>query len=169
NWRARHATGEFPRSFLIGFRDPRGVHTEGGRATASVSQAPCDGPYVHAGGNEFGRRVVPKLVQVHLPAEGCAHAPVALRHAAWFQPRLVIDVAGEDAAVGVEDHANASGFFFAVLSVDAEQGDGLRIERDPPLLVGLGVLLPRVPVFLGDAGADGHARVVEIEVVPTQR
>ena len=54
----------------------------------------------------------------------------------------------------------------AVPPVGHQQRDRLRVERDPALLVGLGVLLPRAPAALSDARRDDEDRRVRVEPRP---
>jgi hypothetical protein len=42
----------------VGSSDERGVHPQGGRATAAVAEPAGDGAQVHPGGEQLGRRVV---------------------------------------------------------------------------------------------------------------
>ena len=50
-----------------------------------------------------------------------------------------------------------------------QQSDRLRVERNPTVLVGLRVLLPRAAVQLSDAPLDRQYPADEIDVVPAER
>jgi hypothetical protein len=49
-----------------------------------------------------------------------------------------------------------------------ERLDGVRVEGDPALLVGLSVLLPHLGTGLGDAALEHYDSVPQIQVPPPQ-
>ncbi|WP_376768493.1 SDR family NAD(P)-dependent oxidoreductase [Pseudonocardia pini] len=71
---------------------------------------------------------------------------------------------GEDERVVGELVAEGSGEFHAARPMSGEQRDRLRVEGDPAVLVGLGVLLPRLRLELGDRALDAEGARHEVDV-----
>ena len=105
---------------------------------------------------------------MHVPAEARAHARIALRDRRGAKPCRVVDRCGEHPAVRRDGHAERRGCDFALLAVGPQEHDGVLVEGDASLLVGLGVLLPRLLAVLADAGLDRDDGVVQFEPVPAQ-
>src|SRR5262249_32314762 len=75
---------------------------------------------------------------------------------------------GEDVGVGGEIHAGGLGAGFAAVTVGAEDLDGLGVQRDAALLVGLGVFLVDVGADLGGGAAVGDHGVVQGDALAAQ-
>src|ERR671913_1304657 len=82
----RHPRAERTRGALVRLGSPRAVHLQRGGSASAATESTGHGAHVHAGGNEFGRCVVPELVKVHVPPEPGTHARVPLADRVGVDP-----------------------------------------------------------------------------------
>jgi hypothetical protein len=80
----------------------------------------------------------------------------------------VVRCGGEHAAGCGNLHVESVGELVALASIRAQQADGGLVERDPALLVGLGVLLPRLAAFSRNGAAHVQHRTIQVEIIPAQ-
>jgi hypothetical protein len=89
--RKGHADTLRPHRPLVGLSDPRGVSAKRRRTSAAVAEATGHRPNIDAGRDELRRRIVAKLMQIHVPAEPSAHPGVAVGDRGRPEPRAVVD------------------------------------------------------------------------------
>ena len=81
-----HARTEGARCALVRLGPPRAVDLQGRDASTAVAEPARDSSYVHTRGDQLGRRVVPELMKVHIPAEAGTHAFVPLAECVRLDP-----------------------------------------------------------------------------------
>ena len=139
------------------------VGSQRGRATAAMPKPTSNSAQVNAGGEQFGRRVVPECVQVAVNAELAAHLRVPVRdsvrgHKARPEPACARTGMYRRAARSLAGGP-------APRNARSEHVDARRVERDPANLVRLGVLLHSAHV----ATSHGQQPGLEVDVQPPQR
>jgi hypothetical protein len=80
----------------------------------------------------------------------------------------VIRRGGEHAAGCRDLHVERGGVLTTLASIRAQQAGSGLVERDPALLVGLGVLLPRLAAFSRNGAAHVQHRTIQVEIIPAQ-
>jgi hypothetical protein len=141
----------------------------GGDPTPTVSETPRDRADVDACRDQLGGRVVPEAVEVRLDSEPAHHSGVPLADAARDEMGRQSGASEKTKASGNKATPQRCCLFGGPLEVLTQNGDGLRIERHPPLLVGLGVLLQELKAELRDRPAVGEHAVVQLDIRPSQR
>src|SRR4051812_49059467 len=113
-----------------------------------------DGPDIDARRDQFSRGVVAAVAGVAVPTQPGAHPGAPPPHRIGLEPRAAVWREGEDARVGWQLELQHARLFRAAVSVGTQQSQRSVIERDAPLLVRLGVLLPGLGTRLRDARPD---------------
>jgi hypothetical protein len=93
-------------------------------------------------------------MQVRVNAEAVRKTTESLRHRARLEVTLPVRIRREDKRTPVKLELEHSGSGAAPIPVLSQDRYSFRVDRRPTLLVGLGVLLPRVSAVLGDTATN---------------
>ncbi|MDT7708089.1 MAG: hypothetical protein QOG20_3696 [Pseudonocardiales bacterium] len=165
----RHPRAEPGCCPLVGLRKPRGIDPQRRHSATAVPQPTGDRADIHAGRDELRGRVVAQVVQVRLDAKPPREPAVALRHRTRHQVLTPVNRRREDERLAAQLEPQRRGAPPAPVPVLRQDRDGLGVERDTSLLVGLGVLLLADRAVLRDRPAQREHACREVHVRPPQR
>jgi hypothetical protein len=123
---------------------------------------------VDARGDQLGRRVVPQLVQGRADPQPVREVAVALADGVGAQVRRAVRVEREHVGVRGRHDAEGGTPLLEPAPVLGQDVHRFGVERDAPVLVVLGVLLPRLAIALADAARHGDDPDRQIYVAPPQ-
>ena len=137
--RTRTPTTDHAGGSLVGGPDPCRVVPQRHRAVA-MSESTRDGAQVHTRGEQFGRGVVPELLEHRVDAQ-LGHQPAVAACERRRVTRLAhVRLRGEHPRAVAQGDAQQRKARSTILAVLPQQGHRRRVDRHPPHLVRLGVL-----------------------------
>jgi hypothetical protein len=123
---------------------------------------------IDTGTDQLRRAVVPKGMQARGDLQPVSQPPIALGHRLRNEVTGAIGSEREDKNVLLGIDTQGSNPPLVTRALLAKNLNRLTVQRDPPLLMGLGLLeIPTTPAILGDTLTDHQQRAVEIDVGPS--